>query len=286
MNPVVVQLANGNAFFIGIGMTVVMFALYVWTKNRFQIFLLNIGCLFGVGLVIISATPISIWLYAFWVGVTLLMWSKRKIRESFKSKLTVIAIYGIFSLIICLAELPFHFASTIPVSRSQTVYVIGDSISAGIEEKEKTWPKVLGDLSQLNVVNLAKAGATVDTAMDQVVRMTSTNAVVIVEIGGNDLLGNTSSSAFYVQLDKLLAKLKSKDSQVVMFELPLLPFWNNFGRDQRQLASKYDVVLIPKRYLVSVFAGRGNTVDGLHLSQKGHDELAGVVFGLMKISPR
>ena len=68
-----------------------------------------------------------------------------------------------------------------------------------------------------------------------------------------------------------------------MFELPLLPFWNNFGRDQRELAKKYGVTLIPKKYLVSVFAGNGNTVDGLHLSQKGHDDLAAKVYGLMKV---
>jgi acyl-CoA thioesterase I len=284
MNPVVVQLANGNAFFIGMGMTIAMFALCLWAKSRIQNFLLNIGCLFGIGLVIVSATSISIWLYVFWVGVTIWVWSKRKIWQSFKSKVMVAVLYGIFSLIICLIEVPFHFASAIPVSRAQTVYIIGDSISAGIDEKERPWPVVLGNLSGLNVVNLAKAGATVDTAMDQAVRITSTNAVVIVEIGGNDLLGRTDSHTFYAELDKLLSKLKSENRQIVMFELPLLPFWNNFGRDQRQLANKYGAILIPKRYLVSVFAGSGNTIDGLHLSQRGNDELAGTVFGLMKIS--
>jgi acyl-CoA thioesterase-1 len=285
MNPVVVQLANGNMFFIGVGMTVVAFALYTWARSRRQIFLLNICGLLGIGLVIISATPISILLYIFWVGMAIFTWAKLAGREPAKSKVAVTVLYAVISLAVCLVELPFHFAGTIPVSRNQTVYVVGDSISAEIEEKEKTWPGVLGDLSQLNVVNLAKAGATVDSAMDQAMRITSTNAVVMVEIGGNDLLGNTDSRTFYIQFDKLLAKLRSKNEQIVMFELPLLPFWNKFGRDQRELANKYGVVLIPKKYLVSVFAGKGNTIDGLHLSQKGNDALAGAVYDLMRISP-
>jgi hypothetical protein len=41
--------------------------------------------------------------------------------------------------------------------------------------------------------------------------------------------------------------------------------------------------LIPKSYLAGVFGAKGNTVDGLHLTQKGHDELARVVFSLLRI---
>ena len=186
-------------------------------------------------------------------------------------------------MIVCLVELPFHLAKTIPLSKDQTIYIVGDSISAGIDKKEKTWPAVLGDLSQMKVVNLARPGSTVETAMYEIRGVPLTNSLVIVEIGGNDLLGNTDSRTFYRQLDELLGNLKSQTSQIVMFELPLLPFWNNFGRDQRILAAKYGVTLIPKKYLVQAFSGNGNTIDGLHLSQKGHDELAGSIYGLLRI---
>ncbi len=285
MNPVVVQIANGNAFFIGIGVTVIAFALRLGIKNRLGVICLTVAWLLGISLVVLSAAPISYWLYGMWFALCIATRVTSSGRASVKLKVLTTSAFAVLSLIICVAELPFHDGNTIPVSRSQGVYVVGDSISAGIEKKEKTWPNVLGDLSGLNVTNLARAGSTVDTAMDQAVRMTSTNALVIVEIGGNDLLGGTSSHMFYIQLDKLLAKLKSENAQIVMFELPLLPFWNNFGRDQRELANRYGVILISKKYLVSVFAGNGNTVDGLHLSQKGHDELAAKVYGLMKINP-
>jgi acyl-CoA thioesterase-1 len=125
---------------------------------------------------------------------------------------------------------------------------------------------VLGDLTQMKVVNLAAAGATLETAMYQANKITSTNALILVEIGGNDLLGHTDSHTFYTQLDRLLGGLRGKKSRLVMFELPLLPFWNTYGRDQRILAEKYDVTLIPKNCLVEVFAGKGNTIDGLHLT--------------------
>jgi len=67
-----------------------------------------------------------------------------------------------------------------------------------------------------------------------------------------------------------------------MFELPLLPFCNAFGRAQRILAKKHEVTLIPKSYMTKVFSLKGGTLDGLHLSQKGHNALANSVYSLLK----
>ena len=280
-----VQIANGNAFFIGIGMTVLAFALRIFLEKRFQVILLTALWLIGVSLVILSATPIPFWLYLLWFVLCIASRVAFHRQASLRRKILITAAFAIFSLIVCLVELPFHVAKDVPVMGGQTIYVIGDSISAGIDEKEKVWPAVLGDLSQLKVINLARPGATLETAMYQADKVPSTNSLVIIEIGGNDLLGNTDSHTFYVQLDKLLGKLKSKDARLVMFELPLLPFWNEFGIHQRFLAEKYNVNLIPKNYLVRVFAKKGDTVDGLHLSQQGHDDLAKSVDGLLKVSP-
>lgn len=50
MNPVVLQIAGGNAFFIGIGMTVVAFALRLWLSRRVWVSLLIIAWLVGISL--------------------------------------------------------------------------------------------------------------------------------------------------------------------------------------------------------------------------------------------
>lgn len=123
----------------------------------------------------------------------------------------------------------------------------------------------------------------VKTALDQAGQIKAVNAVVIVEIGGNDLLGHTDRRTFYGQLDTLLGKLKNDNHRIVMFELPLLPFWNAYGTNQRVLAEKYGVTLIPKSCLAGVFGSKGATLDGLHLSQNGHNKLARAVFGLLRI---
>jgi len=68
-----------------------------------------------------------------------------------------------------------------------------------------------------------------------------------------------------------------------MFELPLLPFHSGYGEAQRHLARKHHVILIPKKCLASVIGRNGNTLDGLHLSQKGHDALAHAVAGMLSL---
>jgi acyl-CoA thioesterase-1 len=78
--------------------------------------------------------------------------------------------------------------------------------------------------------------------------------------------------------------LAAGNNQIVMFELPLLPFFNDFGKAQRSLAKKHNVILMPKHYLTDVFGLKDATLDGLHLSQKGHDALANSIYGLFKIN--
>jgi acyl-CoA thioesterase I len=107
-------------------------------------------------------------------------------------------------------------------------------------------------------------------------------ALIFVELGGNDLLSGTSAVEFHDQLDKLLRTICTNGNEVVIFETPLIPFRNSIGIDQRRLAKKYGAKLLPKRFLTSVFEQNGTTLDGLHLSQLGHDTLADEIQNIMR----
>ena len=283
MNPIVLQLANGNLFFVGLVMIVAALFLRLWFEGRIWGLFLRISYIAGIVFVIFSATPLSIWFYCLWFGLcvaaALAVFSNK---FSFQRKMLVSFTVSLCSLVMCLVELPYHLSPTITTSPRQPFFVVGDSISAGLSAKERAWPEVLADISHFKVINLAKPAATVETAMDQIAGITGNNSLVLVEIGGNDLLGHTDSKTFYIQLDRLLGKLAVENSQIVVFELPLFPFGNAFGKAQRNLARKYNVTLIPKHYLTDVFALKGGTVDGLHLSQKGHDALANSINRLLK----
>jgi acyl-CoA thioesterase-1 len=73
-----------------------------------------------------------------------------------------------------------------------------------------------------------------------------------------------------------------------MFELPLPPFYNEFGRIQRRLARAHGVALIPKWVLLGVLRGQAATLDSIHLSPAGQREMARSVWSVIgpAFSPR
>jgi len=70
MNPVALQLANGNAFFFGMGMVIVALVLRLWLKGRISSLALRITYIAGVVFVFFSATPLSFWVYGLWLVKT------------------------------------------------------------------------------------------------------------------------------------------------------------------------------------------------------------------------
>ncbi|MCI0357231.1 MAG: GDSL-type esterase/lipase family protein, partial [Planctomycetaceae bacterium] len=191
-------------------------------------------------------------------------------------------------------ELPHQFAPRLEPLGSPPLWIIGDSATAGLGSNERTWPDLLPE--SVEVHNLAQAGATTAMAVkSQANQITSDGGVVLIEIGGNDLLlEGGSARQFERDLDALLLQVcgsaGASPSQagasrrtVIMFELPLPPLCNEYGRIQRRLAARYGVRLIPKRVLIGVLAGGGATLDSIHLTNNGHQQMAGEVWAV--ISP-
>jgi acyl-CoA thioesterase-1 len=118
--------------------------------------------------------------------------------------------------------------------------------------------------------------------MKQAKKLPSEGGLVLIEIGGNDLLGTTTSADFDRDLESLLQRVCIPGRTVLMFELPLPPLMNEYGRVQRRLAARYDVKLIPKRVLMSVLAADGNTLDSIHLSPAGHQRMADNVWSIIE----
>lgn len=157
---------------------------------------------------------------------------------------------------------------------NEPIYIIGDSLSAGIDAGEgEPWPERLAAILESEVVSHAEAGATAKSAIEQAEQLPA-DSFVIVEIGGNDLLGGGSAAEFERDLDQLLTKVCSDGRRVVMFELPLPPFYIRFGKAQHQLAEKHGVRLIPRRVLARILFSDAATLDSIHLSEAGHRRLA------------
>jgi acyl-CoA thioesterase-1 len=288
MNPLLLKFADGTSFLVGMGLVILAVALRVGSSRRWPVGVIA-GMLGVVGavLVVLSSTPLAISSYVIWGGflVATAIVLGRRTPEPSRGHMRLLPAGLLVAVCLLLAsmEASRRWSPRIPVRHGQTVVVVGDSISAGVGTGERTWPGVLASLKHLAVTNLAQGGATVKSALGQVKAIQQQNALVLVEIGGNDILGTTDSATFREQLDALLGHLHRAGHRLVLFELPLPPLRNRFGKAQRDLARKYDAVLIPKRCFAEVLGLPDGTTDGLHLSQKGHDAMAQRVGEMLEI---
>jgi lysophospholipase L1-like esterase len=167
--------------------------------------------------------------------------------------------------------------------RYGTLAVVGDSVSAGLlGPQERTWPKQFRGRYFGGVVDVSSEGATARSALRQArslnARLGDSNAVVLIEIGGNDYFELIPPGTFAVDLDRLLTMLSRPNRQLIMLELPLRPFYNAYGSVQREQATKHGVPLVSKREFARVVFARDATLDTVHLSETGHGLFADMVW--------
>ncbi len=187
------------------------------------------------------------------------------------------AVAAIGCVVAVIVEIPTLLVRT-AVPRPSHLFVIGNSLSSGGFGEQMPWPAALQGKAAMPVTNLSLASAETATALQRQIPLLPKPAdareCVLIEIGGNDMLDGTDHDRFATNLDGILSAARSGGRTVVMLELPLLPGRWSYGAAQRRLARKHGCTLVPKRVLAGVLLGAGNTSDGLHLTQRGHDALA------------
>jgi len=283
MNPFVLSFADGTTFFVGLGLVLVAQVLVFRFRNRVARKVFTVATIVGVIVVIISATPLPTWAYAIWAipaisGLVLL----NQARPARKLSLVTGCATLVSTVGLCLAETPYHRSPTVQIPKGTIVYVIGDSISAGMGTREHCWPAVLEEMTSFSVVNLAQQGAKVGSAIVQAEGVSKPASMVIIEIGGNDLLGGTDAATFHASLETLVSSLRPEQHAVMLVELPLLPFQNAYGRAQRAVVRKHGLAMLPKRFFAGVLGTKDGTLDGLHLSQAGHNAMAQAIARVLK----
>lgn len=280
MNPIVFHIVSGQSFFSGIAL--VLLALVASTRpgglwRRTSILSLVVGLI----AIAVSSTAIPYGLYGLAFVLTM-AWIVPRFRKAGRHGIAF-AVAAVW-LIAAAVELPYHMMSSLRTAPDSSITIIGDSMTAGLggDETSVTWPDLLAEQHQLQVQDISHMGETAASALKRAKGHTINSAVILIEIGGNDLLGSTPSAQFGQDLDALLTFLKAPGRQLMMFELPLPPFCHEYGRVQRAVAAQHNVTLIPKRVLLSILAGGNSTLDSIHLSQEGHRTMAGQVWSLVK----
>jgi acyl-CoA thioesterase-1 len=279
MNPVVLYFASGESLYAGAGALVIAVAI---SRNLqgWRLRLRNLAAWLGLALMVMACPPFSFTVDAIFVAVFALWLASANqwlgLRET-KLRLLLATVLVFTLLMLTCLELLHRRIPTIAGVPGNHLVVIGDSISSGIDPRVRAWPVIMQQLTGVPVKNLARPGAQVSEGPAMADEVTSEDRIVVIEIGGNDLLGDVPSAMFEKNLDATLSELAMPGRTMVMFELPLLPHKIAYGQIQRRLAAKHGVWLIPKRCFTEVISGKDATSDGLHLSTTGARRMATLV---------
>ena len=282
MNWLMFHVGSGLMFFTSIGL---LFLGTVFCNGSKKLLVRAGVLLFIIGLIAmaIAATPVSIWLAAM-TCLAFLVWVAAAISTNAKLKSITCGVFLLCLALIVKRELPYHFAPGIRTAADRTLAVIGDSVTAGTGTSDKAikWPEQIAEKHNIRVDNRSQPGEKSSTALKHIQKDPPNSSVVLVEIGGNDLMGSTTAEKFEIDLDALLTFICQEERQVIMLELPLPPFRNQMGAIQRRLARKHGVKLVPKRVFISVLTTENSTIDSVHLTQKGHDLFAEAMWKVLK----
>lgn len=277
---------SGTGLFIGVALLTTAALLDLQKKKtRLTKIIALLLAFIGVAVTYLSATPFSLPFYICF-SVTFVLWilvtTFNILPNRNLHKIISLVLIALSTLAGILETSYFDYPS-IPQSSYTKMYLIGDSISAGIgAEEEMTWPKIIRQQNSIELIDLSIAGATVGSALKkQLPHIESDNAIVLLEIGGNDSLQYTSIDDYERDLRSILQQVSTWEKLVIMLEVPVLPWHIRYARIQRKLAKEFDVILIPKRLLVSVFAKPGNTLDLAHLSEQGHQYMAEKIWKII-----
>ncbi|HIF9277511.1 TPA: arylesterase [Photobacterium damselae] len=163
------------------------------------------------------------------------------------------------------------------LSYSQTLLVLGDSLSAGYQMKpEQSWPALLPSILEqqqqpTTVINASISGDTSGNGLNRLPALLQQYQPnwVLIELGANDGLRGFAPSILKTNLSQMIKKIQQHDAKPLLMQIEIPP---NYGKRYNQmfrqiypdLSQKHQIPLLPF-FLVEIIEQDNLMMkDGLH----------------------
>ena len=208
MNPVVLYFASGESLYSGAILLVLAIVVSPFLQNQRAMLLRNIVAWVALAMIVMASPPFA-WVthavfyvsFASWYLVSNLTTPPRtKVKVQIASAVILLLLLVTLSL----SEYSHRAMPVIVGPPVDHLVVVGDSISSGIDPRLPAWPVILQQMTGVPVKDLSRPGARTIEGQEMGREINSADHVVLIEIGGNDLLSDVPSKEFGHALDVLL----------------------------------------------------------------------------------
>lgn len=159
-------------------------------------------------------------------------------------------------------------------SRGTTIVCLGDSITSGVGAPPGlAYPDLLARQLGAAVINQGVRGDTAEEGLARVDEALAADPwLVVVELGGNDILNRIPPERTEAALRQILERLLAARVAVLLVELEV-PFAGRYAEIYERLGDDYDVPLLDDT-LGDILTDGDLKADPIHPNARGHEVLA------------
>jgi lysophospholipase L1-like esterase len=178
---------------------------------------------------------------------------------------------------------------SIKISEDSTIVAFGDSLTFGYgASQNESYPNVLKEKIGINVVNEGISGNTTKDGVNRIEAVISEHnpSLILVGLGGNDMLRNVSEEETKENLSKIIKISQSKGIQVILLATPkpsglgLIGYLSD-AEFYKELAEQHNVLLIEDVYSKWLEKNEYKS-DQIHLNSKGYQKVAEHIAEFLK----
>jgi acyl-CoA thioesterase I len=132
--------------------------------------------------------------------------------------------------------------------RGSNIIAFGDSLTQGVGAGPgEDYPRQLSAMAGVPIINRGTGGITTGEALAHLDRdvLNDDPRIVIVLLGGNDLLHQLSVRETFRNLDTIVTRIQEKGALVILVGIKGLTFADHYGSEYKTLAWKKGAVFVP-----------------------------------------
>ena len=170
------------------------------------------------------------------------------------------------------------------VNDTNPIVFFGNSITAGQGAGVgEDFPSLVGKALNVPIVNSGVSGITTREALLRIDKdvLRKNPSIVVVELGGNDLLQLVDINVTIRNYDSILSKIKPTGAKIVILEVKLILFDKKYETDLQSVAKKYNATYVPD-ILEGVITDESLKFDDIHPNAKGYQKIAEKLIPIIK----